>query len=330
MRSLLDMLVTSLTAIHALRSHVHQRLPLDLRSRSTEAVEANTYGLPEGEPVAKELRRWFKRQRRAVLKAIPKSWPLPLHLPLLGSREWVDPMAAAMVPLLTPYWTEAYSESKSRLSRERAYTESVVNPHLRQQIERQSFNFCRSTNESTSRKLEDALDALKHAFVQGLVDQGDTILELTERVNAIFEGLTERHAATIAATEASRAFHAAQEQAAFESGVVAGKEWLISADACELCQMVATEAKQVRLGQPFAIVGNHPEYSTAMHPPLHPNCRCSMIDILLPEYGGPADVEWGLTIFHPESWLEGGEYKPPRGLKIPDPEPERIQEKSKQ
>lgn len=326
MRSLLDLLVASLTAIHASRSHVHRRLPRDSKSRSIETVEANTYGLPEGESIAEELRRWFKRQRRVVLKAIPRSGMLPIHLPRLQDREWVDPMSAAMAPLLAPYWQETYRESRSRLSRGRARADAVINPHLRRQIERQSFNFCRSTNESTSRRLEDALDALKHEFVQGLVEKGETGPELARRVKAIFEGLTERHAATIAATEASRAIHAAQELAALESGVVAGKELLISADACELCQMVATEAKQVRLGQAFAVIGNHPEYSTIMHPPLHPNCRCSMIDVLFPEYGGPADVEWGLTLFQPQQEIEEG-YEPPRGLKVPEPEPERIEEK---
>lgn len=325
MRSLLDLLAASLIVIRASRSHVRRRHPLDLTSRSINTVEANTYGLPEGGPIAKELRRWFKRQRRAVLEALQGSF-LPVHFPLLGRREWVDPMSAAMVPLLAPYWNKSYQESKGRLSRGRALAESVVNPHLRQQIERQSFNFCKSTNESTSRKLEDALDALKHELIQGLVEKGEAIPQLARRVKDIFGGLTESQATTIAATEASRAIHAAQEQAALESGVVAGKEWLISADACELCQMVATEVKQVRLGQAFAVVGDHPEYSTVMHPPLHPNCRCSLIDVLKPEYGGPVGVEWGLTLFQPQREIEGG-YDPPRGLKVPVPEPERAKNK---
>lgn len=327
MRSSLDLLLSQLGVILEYRSHVRRRSHLVSISRSIDPVEANTYGLPDGESIAKELRRWFKRQRRTVLKSIPRVGLLPMHLPRLQDREWVDPMAAAIVPLLASYWQDSYRESTSRLSRGRALSEAVINPHLRQQIERQSFNFCRSTNESTSRKLEDALDALKHELVQGLIERGEAYLELARRVREIFTGLTERHAVTIARTEVSRAIHAAQELAALESGVVAGKELLISADACELCQMVATEAKQVRLGQAFAVIGNHPEYSTVMHPPLHPNCRCTEIDILKPEYGGPIDVEWGLTIYHPESWLEGKEYKPPRGLRVPDPEPERAENK---
>lgn len=327
MRSSSDLLVENLTAILGLRSHVRRRKNQVSISRSTNSVEPNTYGLPEGEPIIKELKRWFRRQKKAVMEAIPKSGPLPMHLPMLASREWVDPMAAAMVPLLARYWNESYQEGKTRLSRERSIV--VVNPHLRAQIEKQSFNFCQATNQTTSEKLEVALDKLKHEFVQGLVKKGETLLELTQRVRSVFTELTESRAARIAITETSRAVHSAQILAAQESGVVAGFEWLISVDACPLCQMIATEVKQVRIGQRFAVIGNHPEYSNIEAPPAHVNCRCSLIEVLLPEYGGPTDVEWGLTIFHPEDWLKGEEYEPPRGLKVAEPEPERIKVKPK-
>lgn len=326
--STLGLLEASLSAIHVLGSLSHLMHHRGSSNRSTEHLEAqNTYGLPDGEEIAARLRVWFRKQRRAVLASIPKDGgPLPIHLVRLQSREWIDPMASEMVPLLRPYWSDAYRAASARLARHRDFVDLGValNPHLRAQIERQSFNFCRSTNESTSRRLEEALEALKLEFIHGLVERGETGRELARRVKSIFDGLTDRHATTIAVTEASRAIHAAQVLAAQESGVVAGKELLISADACELCQMIATEAKMVRLDQPFAIVGDHAEYSTVMHPPLHVNCRCSMIDVLLPEYGGPADVEWGLTIFHPEDTLEGG-YEPPRGLEVPEPEPERLE-----
>lgn len=338
--STLGLLDASLSAIHVLRSLVHWTHHRDSNGRSNESdeerapehIEAqNTYGLPDGEPIALALRRWFRKQHRVVLASIPQDGsPLPIHLTRLQGRDWVDPMAQEIVPLLRPYWSGGYRAELARIARHRDFVDVGValNPHLADQIERQSFAFCRSTNESTSRRLEDALEALKLEFVHGLVERGETGRELAKRVSSIFDGLTDRQAFTIAVTEASRSHHAAQVEAALASGIVAGKELLISADACDLCRMVATEVKMVRLDQPFAIVGDHPEYSTVMHPPLHPNCRCSMIDVLYPEYGGPADPEWGLTIFHPEDFLrdlEGG-YEPPRGLEVPKPEPGRLHE----
>ena len=93
----------------------------------------------------------------------------------------------------------------------------------------------------------------------------------------------------------------AQEQAAIESGVVAGFEWILSDDACPMCQAQYTQCRRVRLGQPFAHTGGDPDYSTVRFPPLHPNDQCSVIEILLPEYGGPADPEWGETLSFPEA-----------------------------
>lgn len=297
-----------------------------LKSHSTE--EQNTYGLPDGESIAKELALWYRRQRKEILKYIP--YPseilpvvLPVQFPSLTGRVWVEPMAHSMVPRLAPLWEDSYRAAWARIERKRAVDEGIVNPHLRTAIEQQAFAFCRKTNESTSLKLEDALAQLKDELINGLVDQGDSIRELTRRIRDIFDSLEESSAKRIAQTEASRSVHTAQEMAAVESGVVIGKELLVSSDACPICQKVATEAKQVRLGQAFAIIGNHPDYATIMMPPIHPNCRCSAVDILLPEYGGPADVEWAATLVQPQQDL-GESYTPPEGKEVPEPEPERI------
>lgn len=322
MNSSSDLLLASLTAILESGFHRHSHLNRISASRSIEKVEANTYGLPEGQRIAKELRRWFRKQKKAVLNSFPTLWPLPMHFPDFTHREWMEPMVKEIISVLTPIWNSAYRQLMSMLSIGQT-TDAVVNPFIRHQIERQSFHFCQSTNQTTTQRLDKALESLRHEFVTGVVDQGDAIPELTSRVKAIFTGLTESHATTIARTEASRAHHAAQELAAIESGVVAGKEWLISDDACELCKKVATESKRVRLGQAFAVVGSDPHYSTILYPPLHPNCRCSVIDVLMPEYGGPADVEWAQTLYQPQKDLDE-DYEPPEGKEVPEPEPERL------
>ena len=325
-----ELILASLTAILGYRSCVHGRPRSHLGSvvRSIDDPhEENTYGLPEGKPIARELRRWFRRQREAVLAAIPSSGVLPMHLPNLKGRDWVDPMVHSVAPILAPYWDDEGKKVYARLGLDPSDWK-VTNPHLRHAINSQAFNFCRSTNESTSEKLDVALDRLKHELVLGLVEQGESIPKLTKRVRSVFKGLTKSHAETIARTEASRAQHAAQEQAAIESGVVAGKELLISADACPICQKIAAEARRVRLGQAFAVIGSNPTYAFVKTPPLHPNCQCSMIDILLPEYGGPAHVDWAETLDQPQEGL-GSDYSPPQGKEVPQPEPARLEAKPK-
>lgn len=323
--STLDVLFAGLSAILEYRSRGHLR-QVSSEGRSTE--EPNTYGLPEGDSIEKELIRWYRRQRKEILQHIPHPSDilpvaLPVQFPILTSRAWVDPMARSMVPRLAPLWDDSYRAAQARLERKRATIEGVVSYTLRAAIERQAFSFCRKTNESTSYRLGDALARLKDELIKGLVDRGDSVRDLTKRVNEVFDDLEESSAKRIAQTEASRAVHTAQEMAAVESGVVVGKELLVSADACPICQKVATEAKTVRLGQAFAVIGDDPIYSTIMAPPIHPNCRCTMVEVLAPEYGGPSDVDWSDTLIQPQKGLGQG-YKPPAGKKVPEPEPERA------
>jgi hypothetical protein len=145
---------------------------------------------------------------------------------------------------------------------------------------------------------------------------------LAARVQYVFERLSNSHARMIAATEASRAVHAAQDLADHESEVVAGLELLLSSDACPLCRKIATECKRVQLGQSFATIGNNPHYRNVKYPPLHPHCQCTMIEVLKPEYGGPVAPEWGKTLDQPQKGL-GDKYTPPAGKPVPKPEPDR-------
>ena len=247
--------------------------------------------------------RWFREQQKAVMGTIEvDSAGLPDHFPVLASYD--DPMSRAMTPIIAPYWQESGEKTLDRLEAATGLDLgdwTVVNPHLRSMIEQATLKFCRSTNETTSRDLRTALDDLRQSLIEGLVEKGEAPRELAKRVKEIFDGCKTWKAHQIAVTEASRAVHAAQEQAAIESGVVAGFEWILSDDACPMCQAQYTQCRRVRLGQPFAHTGGDPDYSTVRFPPLHPNDQCSVIEILLPEYGGPADPEWGETLSFPEA-----------------------------
>lgn len=281
----------------------------------------NTYGLPEGVELTAELLAWFRRQQQAVLDAVPQSplAPVPDAGELFKPTDWDDPMARACVPYLSAVWDKSGKATVARLGLDPAAFE-VTSPHLRGVIERAALAFCKSTNETTGKQIGTAVKQLRAELVTGLVDEGESIPELTKRIRGVFERATEGRAKRIAATESARAFHAAQEAGAQESGVVAGLELLLSGDACPLCRKVATEAKRVKLGQPFAVIGSHPDYSQIRHPPIHPNCQCTVIEVLTPEYGGPADPGFRPTLVQPTA---GPTYTPPAGHTEPKPEPGR-------
>jgi hypothetical protein len=290
--------------------------------------EENTYGLPQGERLRRILREWFARQRALVLGVIPADLAMvPTALPDLNRFD--DGMAQDVTPVLTTYWDQSGKATRAHLGLDPEEWR-VTNPHLKAKIRSAAYDFCHATNTTTSRSLDSALKRLHATMVIGQATRGETLHQLTRRVNDIFDLAERWRARRIAATEASRAVHAAQMQAADESGVVQGYELLLSSDACPLCRKIATECKAVKTGQPFAVIGENVHYREVRHPPLHPQCQCAMIEILSPWYGGPVPdgVEWGETLDQPQRTLdEDGGYTPPAGKVVPKPEPERAKER---
>lgn len=286
-------------------------------TRKPPKDEGNTYGLPDGEPIRLTLKQWFKRQRKEILGSIPTiGADLSGEFPSLSDYD--DPMASAMTPILGLYWDESGKKVRERLGLDPDEWK-VTDPKLEEKIRRASLTFCEATNATTSLNLDEALRKLREELVSGLLGEGETLRELTDRVNSVFDQAEEWRAFRIARTEAARAVHAAQLESAIESGVVAGLEWLVSGDACPLCIQIAAEVKQVKLGQKFAVKGDHPDYRDIRHPPAHPGCMCTALEVLLPEYGGPESPEWGATLDQPDP---PEDYRPPG--EAPEPQPGRV------
>lgn len=274
-------------------------------------AEPNTYKLPTGEPLRRELVKAFRVQRRAALAwartgSTTKSWgrlstkveppDSPLSWPGwdafgLGPRS----LAKRMTPLLQLVWDKA-----ARLFAPRVGLDpdewSVVDPNTRRMIEEAALAFSEKTLATTSLQIEDAIAKTRAELIAGVVERGESVQALTKRINNVFDQAETWRARRIAQTETSRAVHAAQEQTAIASGVVAGWKWLLSDDACPLCKTIARRAPFVRLGQPFAITSDDPHYGTVKAPPLHPHCNCTVLEVLDVEADG---VAWAETLQRP-------------------------------
>ncbi len=147
---------------------------------------------------------------------------------------------------------------------------SVVPAKIEEAVDKAALNFAKSTQETIVGKLNDRLEELRGKLKEGLLE-GDGIPELTDAVGEIVNDPD--RAELIARTETSRAVHTGMDIAARESGVVSGYEWLLSDDACEVCQPF--DGKKVGFGESF---GDGVDL-----PPAHPNCRCTVTEILKEE-----------------------------------------------
>jgi hypothetical protein len=262
--------------------------------------EKNTFRLPTGEPLRREVRQVFRLQREAILRYLrtgkkDQQPPLPWHLPSWNDfRLGALAISERMTPIISAVWDHAGAQFNARVGLDPDEW-SVTNPHTAGKIQGAALDFCQETNDTTSEQLDVALARTRQELAEGLAE-GEALPKLTKRVNQIFDKAEKWRARRIAQTETSRAMHAAQDEAARQSGVVTGWKWLASADACDLCLAIVARTPAVKLGTAFAVVGTNPTYSHIYYPPAHPNCNCTVVEVL----DSDAQPEFGQTLHQPE------------------------------
>jgi hypothetical protein len=259
--------------------------PLQLPGDAPEDHEDNTYDLPEGSPIRKVLRRYFRDQMKRMTGFVAKiGGEIPRFFPKLSDYD--DPMAAAMTPILGVYWDRSGKALRGRLGLDPDEWR-VTDPNVHQAVAEASLKFCAATNATTDKKVAEAREAVRDALSRGLVGHGETVPQLTARIKEIFQDATTSRAKRIAQTEASRAVHAASEMSAVQSRVVRSKRILLSSNSCPVCVQIAQDAGSINLGEAFGRVGHDPDYSSIRMPPIHPHCRCSVVYDLIEQFSEP-------------------------------------------
>ena len=108
---------------------------------------------------------------------------------------------------------------------------------------------------------------------------------IARNISKKFEDFSKKRAETIARTEITRASNEAMVQAWEQSWVVSGKQRYTALDerVCPECN--AMHMKTVGLRDEFIKQGDTQrgvtyDYEDVNHPPLHPNCRCTLLSII--------------------------------------------------
>ncbi len=142
----------------------------------------------------------------------------------------------------------------------------IFNPRVVDAVNAATFTFCRETMETARGDLRTALSDLRK-LLRGGMQRGEALRLLAKRVHEIFADPA--RAFRIAVTEASRAQHTGNWLASKEAGVT-HKEWVASADACDLCQEMA-ERGPIPIDEPFHVDAKGGPYAVTMFPPIHPH-----------------------------------------------------------
>lgn len=156
-----------------------------------------------------------------------------------------------------------------------------MNPKVMNALERQRIGSVQSTNS-------DVVKRLRKTLSMGM-ELNEAVPDLRKRVTGIFEGLERYSAERIARTETIWAWNEGAIQGYIQSGVVEKKQWLSSGDSrsCDFCptldgKIISVEAYFFEKGSKYEVGENSLSfvYEDVGHPPLHPNCRCTIVPII--------------------------------------------------
>ena len=258
---------------------------LDEPLRDVEARELEKYvrALEEVlgeavEPLEELIREW--RGPPAALAERIQREALSMRSDLAKQiREIARPYAQVMATAGAQAATESLAEF---LTPAQLLEDAEANPAAVRAAERAADRMSLSVSEAAARYIADTV-------AQG-IEEGETVEEMADRI-AEQRGISRERAEMIARTESAYAYTEGRLESMKESGVVTGKRWLLSPDACEFCEAAARQYgdKTVPLDTPFYTVGTtltgvaggrmKLTYRNVDGPPLHPNCRCDVIAV---------------------------------------------------
>ena len=274
-----------------------------LKVKSAEK-EAEKIGKAEAEAAAK-VSRVFDKQVADLLDALAKA-ERPTRQLIAQAERLLRQRAyqAALVDALSPYIREAIATGVDI----GLDTVTKIAPTVDFEAEREDLaRYAETESVRLSRRTAAGVTETQSVRVRAVLgqglEQGESIDQLATRVQDWAASQKDEdgswsRATTIARTEAMRAARTAEVEAWTATGIVTGKTWLLAPDPCEFCEAVAKRfgEKSIGLGEPFYQKGDLLfgvpdaegktremllDYEDVDGPPLHPNCRCSM----LPEVG---------------------------------------------
>lgn len=218
----------------------------------------------------------FTLQEQDILKQLSWQKNIKAKLPNFSITKYLPLWQIAIWPLqkevVQNEWNQALQEVWATWLFQ-TWTPSV-NKFLRDNINK----FAKEVDKFTKEKIFDIIARWNEEWLSAI--------DISINISKTFEGFKKNRSKTIARTETIRAWTYATNEAWIESDVVEAKEWFTALDerVCSNCWPM--HGKIVKLKDNFfnkwqtAPWGLKLDYENVEWPPLHPNCRCTLIPII--------------------------------------------------
>jgi len=191
---------------------------------------------------------------------------------LFNEQEMIIEATLDFEPILTQVATQAGIEAIKVVNDDYVYSPFNIQKSVKERVE----IFAESMVKTDKDKLID--------IITDGVRGGSSIPEISGTIRDTFADYSKTQAERIVRTEVAFTSTSAQIDAWEQTGEVAGKEWIVS-DPCPECEPYDGE-----------IVSLHKNFYGASEfadgdPPLHPNCKCAVVPVLVGEMSMSADIK---------------------------------------
>lgn len=234
-------------------------------------------------------RALFDKQKKIVLRNLKKRYNTGKDMratvaktidlvDLLESEQAREAFYKALSPIMRANIKEVGSEAMLLVG---STGFDIDDPGVVKFYEKRAKTIAKDINSETDRQLRKTL--------QEGIDAGESIEELSARVENTYGAASGYRAERIARSETIKASGFAQDEAWQQSGVVEAKEWFTAKDerVCEFCGDM--DGKIVELGDNYfdkgdimSVAGKELklDYWDIDTPPLHASCRCTLLPVL--------------------------------------------------
>lgn len=214
----------------------------------------------------------FKRQKEMILKRIEETGsidPDRVRIPEVKEAKYTH---SQLEPIMHSVIKEQSREAFALLGK--AFKEFEEKRFIDDRVGAVASYLAKRVFEMAKKITKETNDQLGHVL-SGAVADGLSVPKASKLVGELFDNFGYR-SERIARTEIVRASNFATEEAFKESGVVEGKEWLATIDERTGDLDAALDGAVAKLGADFKAGGE-----TVPYPPLHPNCRCTLIPVII-------------------------------------------------
>lgn len=201
--------------------------------------------------------------KEETLSNYPETQPKHYQKALVDEDKYIVRAEFDLLPILRDTVAEAGIEALILINADEPYI-----PDVDDEIKRQIRKFATSM-------LSTEQDKMAEIIAQGL-KEGKSIPEIRRAMSAEFDNLTRVQSERITRTEVLKANNFGAVDAWEQSGLVEGKQWLTAEDDRVDPECARYNGKIIGLKDYYTKT----EYDTVDEPPLHPNCRCTVLPIV--------------------------------------------------